>query len=163
MSVRATVLLVMGVSIAVAACQSDSPLPQEQGEIPGRLGDLTRDLLSVAAHVPEARQEFVEDLGSFADDRIGEHAATTFGGKLADAVEQSRLTERTARQLAHTSWIAISATELSDRQVKATSEELKAQLVAAGAPAPVSEAAAAEVASMQKVIGTRPRRWYELF
>ena len=162
MHVRAQ-LLVVSLALVVSACQSDGQLPQEQGEIPGRLSDLTSDFLSVAAHVPQARQEFVDDLQSFAEDKVGEHAANTFGLKLADAVEETTLTRESARQLARTSWIAVSASELSDRQVTSTSNDLKAQLVAAGASADRSEAAAAEVTSVQKVVRTRTRRWYELF
>ena len=162
MHVRAH-LLVVALALMVSACQSDGKLPQEQGEIPGRLSDFSRDLLSVAAHVPQARQEFVEDLQSFADNKVGEHAANTFGLKLADAVEETKLTEESARQLARTSWVAVSATELSDRQVTNTGNDLKAQLLAAGASADRSEAAAAEVTSLQKVVRTRTRRWYELF
>jgi hypothetical protein len=162
MPVRAP-FLVLVVTLALSACQADGPLPQEQGEISSRLSDLTRDLLSVAARVPQARQEFVDDLQSFADDKVGEHAANTFGVKLADAVEGTPLTEESARQIAHTSWIAVSASDLSDRQVTSTGNDLKAQLVAAGASADRSQAAAAEVTNVQKVVRTRTRRWYELF
>jgi hypothetical protein len=163
MNVSARLVFVLVMAAGVAACQSDGPVPQEQGEVPGRLDDLTRDLLSVAAHVPQARQEFVDDIQSFADNGVNAHAANTFGTRLADAVEQAKLSETSARQLARTSWIAVSATELSDRQVASTREDLKAQLLSAGVSPERSEAAAVEVTSLQKVVSSRPRRWYELF
>jgi hypothetical protein len=163
MNVSGRFVLVLIMAAALSACQSEGPIPQEQGEVPDRLDDMTRDLLSVAAQVPQARQEFVEDLQAFADNGVGAHAAATFGGKLADAVTGAKLTETSARQLARTSWIAVSATELNARQVASTREQLKTQLASVGVPPERSEAAAAEVTTLQKVIGTRPRRWYELF
>ena len=156
-------VIVVSASLFGACRQSDGEMPVAEGEVPGRLSDLSRDLLRVAAHTPESREEFVEDLAVFADDKAAEGAITTFGARVSDAVEEAKLTEDTAQQLARALWVVVAGSELSPRQVEAAGNDLKQQLTAAGVPAERSDAVVAEIENVQEVVNVRQWRWYELF
>ena len=60
-------VVLLAASCLVSCRQSDGPMPVVEGDVPGRLADLSRDLLNVAARVPDARREFADDLAVFAD------------------------------------------------------------------------------------------------
>lgn len=138
-------------------------MPVAQGDVPDRLSDLSRDLLSVAGHAPAARQEFLEDLAVFADDKPAQGAVSTFAARVSEAVEESKLTEHAAQELARAVWVVVAGTELSPRQVETAQNDLRQQLTAAGVPMERSEAVAAEVTNVQEIVNVRQRRWYELF
>jgi hypothetical protein len=73
------------------------------------------------------------------------------------------LSEQAAQQLAHDLWLAVSAREMSERQVEALQMDLQTVLVSAGVPeanvAPVLE----QVEEVQRLVTNRPKRWYEFF
>ena len=157
------VIILASVPLLGGCRQSDGDMPVAEGEVPARLSDLTRDLLNVAAHTPTSRQEFIDDLAVFADDKPAEGVVATFGARVTEAVEQAKLTEPAAQQLAHAVWVVIAGTDLSARQVEAARNDLKQQLTTAGVSAERSDAVAAEVANVQDIVNTRQRRWYEVF
>jgi hypothetical protein len=138
-------------------------MPRAEGEIPNRLGDLSRDLQAIAGGDQQARQDFVDDLKVFTRAQSASTAVEPFGRRVADAVADAKLNEQAAQQLAHTTWTVVAATELSERQIDALQTELKTNLVTAGVPAERAETVAADVSVVQKTITTRPRRWYEVF
>jgi hypothetical protein len=156
--------IVIVVATAAACRQPDGPMPAVEGDVSNQLGDLTRDLLSFTGGDLQAKQDFLEDLKAFGDGRPGaEQAAVSFGTKVATAVEGRRLTEQVAQQLAHTCWLVIDATELSQRQTEGLQDTLRAHLISAGVPELQVAEVTAEVAVAQKAVSTRPRRWYEMF
>jgi hypothetical protein len=166
MGVRASafaIVILVIVLQAVACRQNDGLMPEPDGDIPDRLNDLSRDLLSVAARVPQARQEFADDLRVFGDDTAGEQAIGAFADRVAVAVEGAALTEQSARQLAHALWVAVDGTDMSERQIETAQNDLRGQLATAGVAPERSEAIAAEVVNVQAVVNTRERQWYELF
>ena len=152
--------------VSAAACrQPDGPLPSagNDAEIPNKLYDMSRDLQSIAGGEEQAKQDWVDDVRVFARTSQSESAVVPFARQIADAVAGTKLTEQGSQQLAHSTWTAVAATELSDRQVETLQGELKSHLLAAGVPDDRATAAATEVGTVQKAISTRPRRWYEVF
>lgn len=138
-------------------------MPQATGDVPNRLGDLSRDLLSVAGGEQQARQDFVDDLKVFARSPATAAAVEPFSQHFAEAVSGTKLTEQGAQQLAHSAWTVVAATELSSRQIDALEAEVKTNLVSAGVAADRATSVAADAKAVQQAISTRPRRWYELF
>ncbi|MEQ1573140.1 MAG: hypothetical protein ABL993_02730 [Vicinamibacterales bacterium] len=159
-------VLLLALAVSISGCrQADGELPTPQGEVPGRLVDLTRDLMAVARGETQATQDFADDLRVFARNPEAEKTVTRFGLQIGDAVAGAgtKLTEQSAQQLAHTSWTVVGATELSDRQVETLRTDVQAQLTALGIPEDRSAALAGQVPEVQKAISTRARRWYEMF
>ncbi len=73
------------------------------------------------------------------------------------------LNDTTAQRLAHSLWTSVAARELSERQVETLQNDVQSQLVAIGVAEPQAQQVAAQVGEVQKAVGNRPRRWYELF
>jgi hypothetical protein len=156
--------LILFIAIVAAGCrQADGPMPQQGAETNNRLGDLSRDLLAVAGGEATATQDYVDDVKTFAANGQAEQAADRMGRKLADAVKGRPLSEQAARQLAYSSWVIISARELSERQHEAVREDLRTQLTTLGVAQPAVDGVVAEVTATQQIVSTRPRRWYEVF
>ncbi len=160
-----SVVTIVGFSLSAAGCrQSDGPMPPIQSEVTNRLGDLSRDLQSAARGEAQAKADFADDLRVFARTPAGEKTVSAWGLKVADLVANNKkLTEQAAQQLAHTSWTVVAGTQLSEHQAETLKTDLKAQLVALGAPEDQSASVAAQVMDVQKAVSTRTRRWYELF
>ena len=155
----------MALAVAGAGCrQADGVMPKAEVEVPNRLSDLSRDLLSVAGGEAQAKQDFADDLVVFAKKRAsGEKATLAFSTRVTDVIAGKKLTEQAAQQLAHTSWLIVGATELSDRQVEALQNDIKTNLLAAGVTEMRATQIAAEVPAIQEAVTLRERRWYELF
>ena len=102
--IRANCLVMVFLALAAAGCrQADGPMPKAEGEVPNRLTDLSRDLLSVAGGEVQAKQDFADDLIVFARERpSGEQATLAFSTRITDVVAGKKLTEQAAQQLAHT-------------------------------------------------------------
>lgn len=164
MNRRLSILLILVLASTVAACrQADGPLPQQQADTDNRIGDISRDLLSVAKGEASGTQDFVDDVKAFADNPRIATAADRMARKMADAVKGRTLTEQSARQLGHSSWTIVMANELSAKQYETIREDVRTQLTGLGVQAPVLDGVIAEVEATQQVVSTRPKRWYEVF
>ena len=159
-----SIAVVAALSCCAAGCrQSDGAMPTIQREVTNRLGDLSRDLQSVAGGEEQAKADFADDLRVFARSPGGEAAAAAWGLRVAGAVANSnKLTEQAAQQLAHTSWTVVAGTQLSERQAETLKNDLKAQLLALGVAEDQSASLAEQVLDVQKAVTTRARRWYEI-
>jgi hypothetical protein len=150
--------------ISLAGCrQPDGPLPASDDEVQNRLGDMTRDLLNVAARQPDAGNEFAEDLTVFARSPEGEEASRAFARRVVDVIPGSRLNDQSAQRLAHSCWMAVAGRELSQRQVEGVQNDIEGLLSSIGVPEEPAHAVAEQVSEVQRVVTIRPRRWYELF
>jgi hypothetical protein len=151
-------------ALSVAGCrQGDGTMPRVEGDIPNRIGDLSRDLMSVAGGEVQARQDLADDLRVFLDRKPD-------AAPLVDALSQRTgellagkpLTEQNSQKLAQQLWVAVAARDLSEKQIETLKNDYVATLTASGAAAPGAQQAAAQVETLQKAVGERHRRWYEV-
>jgi uncharacterized protein YggE len=159
-----TVLALMIVSLTLAGCrQGDGPLPTAEGEVPNRLEDLRRDLLSVSRGDTEAPQDLAADLRVFVDDREAFPAVNELARRTSEVVAGKTLNDDHAQQLAHHLWTAAAGREMSGRQVESLQNDLHSLLVSVGVPEDNAMNVASQVSEVNTQVSSRPRRWYEFF
>jgi hypothetical protein len=159
----ASVSLVTCLVVLTGCRQGDGPPPPSMADTSNRIGDIGRDLLSCSAGDASAKQDLGDDVKAFADSRNGEAAAQGLTDALADALRGRKLSDEQAQQLAHSSWMAVAGRQFSERQVSRLQDDFRTQLSAVGASQPAIQAVTEQVAATQQALGTRRRRWYELF
>jgi hypothetical protein len=156
-------VLLVAAAMAAGGCrQADGELPARDGEVPNRLEDIRKDLLSIAGGNREAANDLGDDLSVFAEAR-GNAAARTLARQVGDAVAASQLNEEAAGRLAEQLWIAVAGRDLSERQVQALQEDVEELLMSAGASQQHADAAGQQIDEVQKAVTARSRRWYERF
>jgi hypothetical protein len=156
-------LVTVAALLAGGCRQADGPMPTPQGEMPNRIGDISRDLRSIAARDAQARTDLSDDLVAFVDESEPRPALQELSRRTADLVSGRNLSEQQAQRLAHHLWTSVVARELSQRQVETLQNEVNALLVEIGAPEASAQAVSAQVGEVQKLVSTKPRRWYEVF
>ena len=157
-------VLLTGMALLGAGCrQADGPMPAPQGDAPNRIADISRDLRSVAGRDTQARQDLEDDLVTFVEESDLRPAVAALSAQTADLVTGKNLTEQQAQRLAHHLWTSVAARELSQRQMETLQNEMNALLVEIGAPEGNAQTVSAQVGEVQKLVTTRPRRWYEVF
>jgi hypothetical protein len=157
--------LILILSFGLASCrQADGSLPPAEGDVPNRLGDISRDLLSVARGDAQARQDLTDDLHVFLDskDEAGP-AVDELVRRTADVVAGKTLNDQNAQRLAHHLWTFTAARDLSGRQVESLQNDLHALLVEVGVPEDNAVNVASQAGEVQKLVTDRARRWYEFF
>jgi len=131
-----------------------------------RLDDLRRDLGDVVGGNPEGRKNFVDDLMVLVDLGDKPDAAPAIDGlaqQIADAAAASKVKEANAPPLLRQVWTAVSARELSEKQVTQLQADIKTTLTGLGVAEPSAQAIANQVGTVQKAVTDRRRRWYEVF
>ena len=151
--------------IAAAGCrQADGPLPVAEGDRPNQIGDLGRDLTSIARGEVQARADLADDLRVFLDVfPAAVPASAELARRTSEVVAGRAVTEQNVQRLAHQLWMAAAARELSERQVESLQNDMQALLVSIGATESSAQAVAAQIAEVQKAVTSRQRRWYEVF
>src|SRR5688500_532332 len=96
---RALWVVLLLVSTAAGCRQADGPMPVREGEVPNRLEDIKRDLISAAAGDRDAIGDLGDDLSVFAE-RQGNEAARQLAQRVGVAVSGSQLTDEAADKLA---------------------------------------------------------------
>jgi hypothetical protein len=160
--------ILCGVCLAAAlvtGCrQGEGTMPRAEGDVPNRIGDLSRDLMSIAGGEVQARQDLADDLRVFVD---SEAAAIPIVNDLSqrtgEALSGKKLTEQNSQKLAQQLWVAVAGRELSEKQVATLKNDYQATLIASGVPQDRAQGIASQVEAVQKTVGDRKRRWYELF
>lgn len=148
----------------LAGCrQPDGPMPVADAEAQNRLGDVSRDLMSMVSRQPDATKDLADDLKVFAPNAEAEQAADHLATQLGQVVPGSRLTEQSAQRLARNCWTAISGPQLSQRQVEGLQNDVEGLLSSIGVAEQKAHEVAAQLADVQSVVSERKRRWYELF
>ena len=152
------------ISLGVAACrQADGPMPAAEGEVPNRLVDISRDLMSVSRGDTQAQQDLAEDLRVFVDRKEAIPAANELARRTSDVVAGKTLDDQNAERLAHHLWTAAAARDMSQRQVESLQNDLHALLVSVGVPEDNALNVASQAGEVQKLVTTRARRWYEFY
>ena len=158
-------IALLSLSLAFSGCrQADGPLPQPAGEVPNRIGDISRDLVSVSRGDAQAPQDLADDLGVFVESPAqGRVAVDELSRRTAAVVAGKTLSDQNSQRLAHQLWTAVAGRELSERQVQGMQNDMHTLLVSFGVAENSAEGVAAQVAEVQKAVNARARRWYEFF
>jgi hypothetical protein len=158
------VLVVLVAALAGACRQPDGPLPAAEGDAPNRVGDLSRDILSVARGETTARQDFADDLRVFVEEKPEAiEAVDELARRTSESISGTEMSDQNAQQLAHHLWTAVAARELSERQVESLQNDLQSMLVSAGIPEATAQNVATQAGEVQRTVTDRRRRWYEFF
>ncbi len=159
-----TVPALIILSLTLAGCrQADGPLPMAEGEVPNRLEDIRRDLLSVSRGDTQAPQDLADDLRVFVEVGEAVPAVNELARRTADVVAGKTLNDEHAQQLAHHLWTAAAGREMSGRQVESLQNDVHALLVSVGVPEDNAMNVASQVSEVNARVSSRPRRWYEFF
>jgi hypothetical protein len=152
-------------TLASTACrQTDGPTPTPTPDQQNEIGDLSRNLVNLVNKDPAAAEDLRSDLAKYSPNEDATVASHELTRRLAEAVTSgARLDEPTAQKLARTLWLAMTATEYSERQVEALENELKGTLVAAGVAENRAQPVADQLGVVQERITANPKRWYQVF
>ena len=141
-------------------------MPTPAGDDSNRLDDLRRDLAAIVGGDAEGRKNFTDDLLVFVDvERKPDAgpAVNELSRQIADAAVAVRLKEAAAPPLLRQVWTAVSARELSEKQVTQLQADVKGTLTGLGVAEPSAQSIANQVGTVQKAVSDRQRRWYEVF
>jgi len=156
--------LIPVVALSFAACrQADGAVPTPNAATQNEIDDLGRDLLSVAGRDAQAPKDLADDLHKYTETASIHPAFDELARRTSSLVAGTKLSEQAAQQLAHDLWLAVSAREMSERQVEALQMDFQMVLVSAGVPEASVQPVAQQVQEVQRLVTTRPRRWYEFF
>ncbi|MBI4263749.1 MAG: hypothetical protein HY657_05205 [Acidobacteria bacterium] len=136
------------------------PAPDDRAQ--GEIRDLSRDLLNVARRDAQAPSELADDVRRNSARANAYPVIDELSRRTADALAGKTLSEETAQRLAQTLWVSVAARELSERQVEALQNDLHSLLVSTGVPEAQAEQVATQLGEVQRAVGERTRRWYEL-
>ncbi len=138
-------------------------MPTADAETQNELVDVSHDLQNVARRDPEAPKDLADDLSKYPRRVTAVPSVNELTRRTATVLVGKTLNDTTAQRLAHSLWTSVAARELSERQVETLQNDVQSQLVAIGVAEPQAQQVAAQVGEVQKAVGNRPRRWYELF
>jgi hypothetical protein len=157
-------LCLAGTLFAGGCRQPDGPLPKAEGDVPNRVGDLGRDLQSIAGGDTQAPQDLRDDLVVFVDNkRERVPAVEELSRRTSEAIAGKKLADQQAQQLAQQLWTAVAARQMSDKQVQSLQKDVQATLTAVGVADDRTQRVIAQVNDVQKAVSERKRRWYEWF
>jgi len=165
MRLRAHVVLVVIVGLSLGACrQADGPMPTPSEDVQEELKDVARDLQNVAsARDPQARRDLADDLRKYTSTPGAAEAVDELSQSAATVLAGVDLGEPAAEQLAHSLWLSVAASELSDRQTETLQGDVQSLLMVEGIAEERAQQIAAQIGEVQGAVGARTRRWYELF
>jgi hypothetical protein len=162
-AVCAAVLILLAL-VAAGCRQPDGPLPTPNQQAQDDLYDISRDLAYIATGSdPAAPTDLAYDLRKYVTRDEAVPVVEELSRRTAGAVANKTLPEQTAQRLAHTLWLAITATESSDRQVEALQNDAQSMMVSIGVADTEAAQVAAQVGEVQRAVTRRQRRWYEWF
>jgi hypothetical protein len=151
-------------ALALAGCrQADGPMPTVNPEVENELHDISRDLLNVAGRDPAGPEDLTHDLSKYPRQKDEMPAVTELSRRTTSVLVGRPINEQAAQRMAHSLWTSVAARQLSERQVEALQNEVQSILTSVGVAEPQAQQVAAQVGEVQKAVGERPRRWYELF
>jgi hypothetical protein len=157
--------LIVAAALITGCRQADGPMPAPDANIQKELVDVTRDLENVANNNPDGPEELAYDLRKYVSDKRPQAvpAVDELSRRTAQVLPNTKLTPESAQRLAQSLWVSVTAAELSERQVETLQEDVQSLLVSVGVAEQNAQQVAAQVGDVQRAVGDRPRRWYELF
>jgi len=150
-------------AIVSSGCrQPDGPVPQPTREEQNEIGDVSRDLLSVAGGDKQAQQDLSDDLANFSPYDAATRFAPQMAARLSRALTGRKVTDEQARAISQQMFVAFSANKLAARQITGIQEEIRKHLAQIGTPEPDIVAVVNQIASVQAAINEAPKRWYQV-
>ena len=166
MSSRLLAVLCVTVSLTAGCRMADGPMPMPNSEDQNRLDDLRRDVGNFVGGHPDGKQDFIDDLMVFVKPGTKPEAPPAIkelAGLIADAAVAAQLKEAALPPLLKQVWTAVSARELSEKQVTALQADVKTTLSGLGVAEPAAQSISNQIGTVQKAVTDRTRRWYEVF
>jgi len=156
--------VVAACALQLAACrQADGPMPAATASTPNELGDINRDLQNLASGDPSGTKDLSDDISHYAEGASGGPAAAAeLSRRLGEALTGKTFKLAQAMPVAHTCWVAVSARQLSEKQIEGLQNEMKSGLMSLGANEQQAQNVADQVGAVQQAVTARHRRWYEL-
>jgi hypothetical protein len=156
--------VVAACALQLAACrQADGPMPETTASTPNELGDINRDLQNLASGDPSGTKDLSDDISHYAEGPSGGPAAAAeLSRRLGEALTGKTFKLAQAMPVAHTCWVAVSARQLSEKQIEGLQNEMKSGLMSIGANEQQAQNVADQVGAVQQAVSARHRRWYEL-
>jgi len=145
---------------------ADGPMPTPSSEDLNRLDDLRRDLGNIVAGHAEAKQDFLDDLMVFHKPGTKPEAPpaiTELARLIGDAAIASQVKEASVPPLLKQVWVAVTARDLSEKQVATLQADVRTTLAGLGVPEPSQQAISSQIVVVQKAVTDRSRKWYEVF
>src|SRR5436190_19544024 len=127
--------VVLACALQFAACrQADGPLPATTPDTSNELGDISRDMQSVAGGDAQAPKDLSDDITHYAQDTSGgQAAAAELSRRVAEALKGKNIKAGQAMPVAHSCWVAVAGRQLSEKQVENLKNDMKTQLMSLGA------------------------------
>jgi hypothetical protein len=156
--------LAMTLALGAAGCrQADGPIPTPTGDQSNEIGDIARDMISVAGKDPQAPEDLRSDLAKYGSNDEAVQRINDLAKEISGALVGVRLTDETAKNLANILWVGLNGKELSERQVEALGREVKTVLASTGVTENRAQAIADRLDAAQKAVTENRRRWYQVF
>jgi hypothetical protein len=160
MTTRVAVILVS--VFLVAGCrQPDGAVPEPSGEHANKADDISRDLLAMSRDEREAAKDLAADLENLVGRQPPRALVQELTSHVAGAIKGKALTDEAAQKLSRQLYVAVAATELSERQIGMLRQDIVGTLVASGAAASQAEPVSESVGEIQRLMGTNRRRWWQ--
>ena len=106
--------------------------------------------------------DLADDLAHYADNGAqGDPKARELARLLGEALAGKSFKMPQALEVAQTSWLTVSARQLSEKQITDLQNEMKTRLVALGVAEQTAAKVAEQVGVVQQEVTQRHRRWYE--
>jgi hypothetical protein len=111
----------------------------------------------------QAPEDLKSDLSKYGQTQDAVARAGELASQIAQVLPGARLDEDTAQKLAHTLWVAVTAKQLSERQVSGLQKELKDTLTLAGVEESRAQPVSDKLGEVQGATTENRRRWYQVF
>jgi len=156
--------VIVACALLLAACrQADGPMPETTATTPNELGDISRDLQNLASGDPAGPKDLSDDIAHYAEGTNGGPAAAEeLSRRLGEALRGKTFKLAEAMPVAHSCWVTVAGRQLSEKQIEALKNDMKAGLMSLGANEQLSQNVADQVGVVQQAVTARHRRWYEL-
>jgi hypothetical protein len=156
--------IVIAAALQLAACrQADGPMPETTPTTANELGDISRDLQSLAGGSADASKDLSDDISHYAEGTSGgQAAAAEMSRRLGEALKGKSFKLAQAMPVAHTCWVAVAGRQMSEKQIENLKNEMKTELMSLGADEQHAQGVADQVGAVQQAVTARHRRWYEL-
>lgn len=163
MSARYVFIAVLAL-LAAGCRQADAPMPTPDEGVQEELEDVRRDLQDIASRRDQqASQALADDLRKYVVRPSAIAPVDELTRRTAAVLPGKNLSEEAAGQLAYTLWVAVTARELSERQIETLQNDVESQLVRIGVAEDDASQVAAQAGVVQGAVTDRQRRWYEMF
>jgi hypothetical protein len=147
--------------LMLAGCgQPDGTMPTPQGDQPGRIEDISRDLQNVAGKDPQAPAELLDDLTNLDPAPRPAERLKELSQTLSDALADKPLPDAEAKRLAEVLFSAIAVRDLSETQIDEVGTSLREQLIKVGAQAAAADRAKTAAVALASDVTRNRKRWY---